>query len=224
MNDLTLVIGNCNYSSWSLRPWLFLSHHGIEFKQKRVALFEETMTRELAGYFSDTKVPILLDGDLEVWDSLAILEYLSERFPDKHGLPDNVEVRAVARSVSAEMHSSLFDLRNEMPMNCRRLFPDFKPSEAALRDVERVQSIWRRSRERYGEDGPWLFGKFSIADCMYAPVVLRFLSYGIEMDEVCTAYAETLYNDSAIKNWVQMGRDESEVIEEDEADWPSEPM
>ena len=224
MTNSTLVIGNQNYSSWSLRPWLFLQHHGIPFTTKKISLFTETMERDLEPYFSDSKVPVLLDGDLVIWDSLAILEYLAERYPQKGGWPDEPKARALARSVSAEMHSSLPDLRNEMPMNCRRRFPGFKLSDQAGRDVERVYAVWRFCRQQHGADGPWLFGRFTVADCMFAPVVLRLVSYEIEMDELIRDYVMTVYNSSAIQAWIQAGRDESEVIEEDEADWPSEAL
>ncbi len=224
MSDLTLVIGNQNYSSWSLRPWLFLRHHGIPFAEKKVLLFTGTMEQELAPYFSDSKVPVLRDGDFEVWDSLAILEYLAEIFPDKQGWPNDLQARAVARSVCAEMHSGLFGLRSELPMNCRRRFPGFSPGDAAARDIRRVADIWRRCRENYGQGGPWLFGRFSIADCMYAPVVMRLLSYEIPLDPVSRDYADTVYRCEAMQHWVKAGRGEIEVIEEDEADWPSLPF
>ncbi len=224
MSDLTLIIGNKNYSSWSLRPWLFMAYHDIPFTERRISLFSESMEQELAPYFSDTKVPVLLDGDLEVWDSLAILEYLAERFPAYQGWPEAQEARAVARSVSAEMHSSFPALREEMPMNCRRRFPGFHLSESGERDLKRLFAVWRYCRERYGQTGPWLFGHFGIADCMYAPMVMRLISYEIELDEVARPYVETLYRLPAIQAWVASGKAEEEIIEEDEADWPSQPI
>ena len=224
MTEMTLVIGNQNYSSWSLRPWLFLAHHEIAFQTRKVSLFSESMERDLEPYFSDTKVPVLLDGDLQVWDSLAILEYLSERFPERGGWPEARKARAVARSVSAEMHSSFPHLRNEMPMNCRRRFPGFQLSEGGRRDVARLLAVWRHCRVNYGQEGPWLFGRFGVADCMYAPVVMRLVSYEIELDTVAQAYVDTLYNTSALQDWIVAGKAEAEVIEEDEADWPSQPI
>lgn len=224
MTRLTLVIGNQNYSSWSLRPWLFLAHHDIAFDCRKVKLFTDSMQGELAPYFSDSKVPVLLDGELQVWDSLAILEYLAEQYPDKKGWPLDPVARATARSVSAEMHSGLFGLRNELPMNCRRRFPGFTPGPEAQRDIERVQAVWAYCRARHGAGGPWLFGEFSVADCMYAPVVMRLLSYEIELDPVSDAYCRTLFEDGAMQRWVRAAEDEVEVILEDEADWPSEPF
>lgn len=224
MTELTLVIGNQNYSSWSLRPWLFLVHHAIPFKIKKVSLFTDSMERDLAVHFSDNKVPILIDDDLEVWDSLAILEYLVERFPETRGWPEERSARAVARSVCAEMHSGFFGMRGELPMNCRRRFPGFEPGPEAQRDIDRVLGLWRFCRERYGASGPWLFGEFSAADCMYAPVVMRLLSYEIPLDAVSSVYARTLFESPAMQQWVKAGAGEAEVIDEDEADWPSVPF
>ena len=224
MAELTLVIGNQNYSSWSLRPWLFLAHHNIPFDCRKVKLFTDSMERELAPYFSDNRVPVLLEGELEVWDSLAILEYLAERHPEKQGWPVDSAARAMARAVSAEMHSGLFGLRSELPMNCRRRFPGFTPGPEAQRDIERVQAVWRLCRERYGMEGPWLFGQFSVADCMYAPVVMRLLSYEIPLDSTGEAYCRTLFQDAVMQQWIRAAEDEVEVIREDEADWPSEPF
>lgn len=224
MSNLTLIIGNCNYSSWSFRPWLFLAHHEIPFETKNISLFTDTMQAELAPYFSDGKVPVLRDEGLEVWDSLAILEYLSERFPECHGWPEDVRARAHARAASAEMHSSFPDLRNEMPMNCRRRFPGFSPGPGAQRDIQRLFDVWSFCRRTYGQQGPWLFGRFGVADCMYAPVVMRLVSYEIELDPVARAYADTLYQSPAAQRWIALGKAESEVIAEDEADWPSQPI
>jgi len=224
MTELTLVIGNQNYSSWSLRPWLFLAHHAIPFKTKKVSLFTDGMERDLAVHFSDNKVPVMIDGDLEVWDSLAILEYLVERFPETRGWPEERSARAVARSVCAEMHSGFFGMRGELPMNRRRRFPGFEPGPEAQRDIDRVLGLWQFCRERYGAAGPWLFGEFSAADCMYAPVVMRLLSYEISLDAVSTVYARKLFESPAMQQWVKAGAAELEVINEDEADWPSVPF
>ncbi|MCB1761895.1 MAG: glutathione S-transferase family protein [Gammaproteobacteria bacterium] len=224
MINLRLVIGNCNYSSWSLRPWFYLRHHAIAFETIKISLFTETMASELAPYFSDGKVPLLLHDELQVWDSLAILEYLAELFPEKRGWPAERGARAVARSVCAEMHSSFPDLRSELPMNCRRRFPGFRPTDAAARDIQRVFSVWHYCRQRYGRNGPWLFGSFSVADCMYAPVVMRLVSYAIDMDDLCRAYVDTLYHSAAAREWITMGQAEREVIQQDEANWPSEPI
>lgn len=224
MSNLRLIIGNCNYSSWSLRPWLFLQHHCIGFETTRVSLFSDTMEKDLTPYFSGGKVPVLRHDGLEVWDSLAILEYLAELFPDRNGWPAERGARAVARSVSAEMHSSFNIVRSELPMNCRRRFPGFQPTPTASREIERLLSVWRFCRQRFGGEGPWLFGHFSVADCMYAPLVMRLVSYDVELDDISAAYVDTLYHSPAAQTWVALGKAETEVIEEDEADWPSEPI
>ncbi|PLY17119.1 MAG: glutathione S-transferase [Sedimenticola sp.] len=224
MADLTLIIGNCNYSSWSLRPWLFLRQHAIPFAEQRITLSTASTHEQLAGYFSGQKVPVLIDGDREVWDSLAILEYLAESYPELQGWPADKAARAVARSVSAEMHSSFPAVRNELPMNCRRRFPGYRYSPEAQQDIDRISELWRYCREGFGKNGPWLFGDFSVADCMYAPVVIRFVGYEVTLDPVAQAYVEHAYRSAALQAWVEKGKAESEVIEDDEADWESQPI
>ncbi|MCG8429465.1 MAG: glutathione S-transferase family protein [Chromatiales bacterium] len=224
MENLTLVIGNCNYSSWSLRPWLFLQQHQIPFHEQRVTLSESTTLEQLSSFFSGDKVPILITGEQQIWDSLAILEYLAESFPECAGWPADAKARAVARSVSAEMHSSFFNLRGGMPMNCRKRFPGFPLTPEIQADVDRICEIWRYCREQFGQNGPWLFGDFSIADCMYAPVVIRFVGYDVALDPVSQAYADHLYNTPSLQAWINCGKAEIEVIEEEEVDWNSEPV
>lgn len=218
MSDLTLIIGNKNYSSWSLRPWVFMKHNGIEFKEKRIALFTENTDKELAQYNSDFKVPVLQDSDLVIWDSLSILEYLSAKYLDSNGWPNEERARAIARSVSAEMHSSFTGVRSELPMNCRKKFRNVKLSAAAEREIERIKSLWRRCRAEFGEQGEWLFGQYSIADAMFAPMVLRFDGYSIPLDGVERAYVQTVMQQPSIVEWVEAGKVEKEIIEEDEID------
>ena len=158
MSKLILVIGNKNYSSWSLRPWIFLKHHQIEFEEKRVALFTETTVGELSEYNSDLKVPVLKDDVLVVWDSLSILEYISEVYLNNGGWPADVAVRSVARSISSEMHSGFFNVRKELPMNCRKKFKNIELSQSAKREVNRIKELWRKCRSEYGDNGEWLFG------------------------------------------------------------------
>lgn len=216
MSELTLIIGNKNYSSWSLRPWIFLKQMGIPFREKRVPLFTDTTRAELEAYGSDYKVPILKDGDLIVWDSLAILEHLSEKHLNGNGWPGNADARAIARSVSSEMHSSFSNVRGEMPMNCRRQFKDFQPSPAAKREVERIKSLWRQCRTQYGSNGEWLFGDYSIADAMFAPIALRFHSYDIPLDGIERAYLQSELNQPGIIEWIEAGKEETEIIKIDE--------
>lgn len=213
MSSYTLIIGNKNYSSWSLRPWFWMKQSGIEFKEKRIELYTEKTTQHLAAYFSNYKVPVLQDDDLIIWDSLAILEYLAEQHPDIHSWPVERRARAAARSVSAEMHSSFTALRSELPMNCRKRIENFNISPAVQKDVDRIKSIWRSCRDQYGHDGPWLFGDFSIADAMYAPVVLRFIGYNVPLNDLELEYVQTVAQNSHIIDWIDSGMREMEVIE-----------
>ena len=218
MSKLTLIIGNKNYSSWSLRPWIFMRQAKIEFAEKRIALFTETTDEELSPYFSDSKVPILLDDDYVVWDTLAILEYVSENYMEGKGWPSDSKARAMARSVSAEMHSSFNSLRNALPMNCRKKFTNYKLSAETQRDIERVKDIWRKCRTVYGSQGDWLFGEYSIADAMYAPVVLRLVGYDVPLSGVEKSYVQTVLSDPGIVEWIAAGKEETEVIAEDEVE------
>ncbi|MCW8930451.1 MAG: glutathione S-transferase family protein [Gammaproteobacteria bacterium] len=212
MSDLTLIIGNKNYSSWSLRPWFWMKYHNIDFEEKRIPLFTETTNTQLENYYSNYKVPVLLDGEFIVWDSMAILEYLAEKFPQHKGWPENSEDRAMARSMCAEMHSSFTAMRDELPMNCRKTFASIKLSNDASKDIERITALWRYFRKRYVDKGPWLFGHFSIADAMYAPVVLRFKGYGIALNEVEQKYCDHVFSHKAFIKWYESGKQESEII------------
>jgi glutathione S-transferase len=216
MSELTLIIGNKNYSSWSLRPWILLRHHQIDFEEKRVSLFVDTTAEELAEYDSDYKVPILKDGEMVVWDSLSILEYVSEAYLDNKGWPDDRKARSVARSISAEMHSSFVNVRNELPMNCRKKFENIKLSKEAEREIERIKGLWQKCRNEYGSNGEWLFGDYSIADAMFAPVALRFSGYSIPLSGVEADYINSVLNHPGIVEWVEAGKLETEVIEADE--------
>jgi len=216
MSDLTLIIGNKNYSSWSLRPWFWMKHLGIEFKEIRIPLFTEQTNAQLEKYYSNYKVPVLLDKEFIVWDSLAILEYLSEKFPLLRGLPDDQEDRAMVRSVCAEMHSSFSAMRAELPMNCRKSFSGISLSPEAEEDIARITAIWRYFRRRYEQKGPWLFGDFTIADAMFAPVVIRFKGYNIALNEIEQEYVEQVLSQNAMIEWCHAGKQESEIIAMDE--------
>ncbi|SMF96463.1 glutathione S-transferase [Methylomagnum ishizawai] len=209
----TLVIGNKNYSSWSLRPWLFLKHHGIPFEEIRIPLYREDSQARIAAHSPAGKVPVLVDGGITVWDSLAILEYLAERYPATQGWPEAPADRAQARALSAEMHSGFQALRTHCGMNCRRppAPPHKELPEAVHKDVARIGRIWRECRER-AAGGPWLFGRFTIADAMYAPVALRFWTYRLEADAVALAYRDTVLGHPAMSEWIEAGRAETEVI------------
>jgi glutathione S-transferase len=218
MEKLTLIIGNKNYSSWSLRPWIFMKTAGIEFEEKPVALFTDNTEEELKPYYSNYKVPILLDGELIVWDSLSILEYLTEKFPDSKGLPLDINARALARSLCAEMHSSFPDLRTDMPMNCRKKFKNFDISQETQTDINRIKQLWRYCRRNYHENGEWLLGEYSIADAMFAPIALRFDGYGVPLDGVEADYVNTVLTHPEMLNWINAGKAEKEIIEFDEVE------
>ncbi|MDH5517050.1 MAG: glutathione S-transferase family protein [Gammaproteobacteria bacterium] len=216
MTDLTLVIGNKNYSSWSLRPWVLLKQFALEFDEVRVPLFTESTASALAKYNSDFKVPVLIHGDIMVWDTLAILEYISETLLDDRGWPVQAKARAFARSISCEMHSSFANVRNELPMNCRKKFADINLSAAAEAEIARIKSLWNQSRSEFGQAGEWLFGNYSIADAMFAPIALRFSGYSIALNDVEEAYVQSVLSQSCIKEWIDAGCAETEVIAEDE--------
>ncbi len=215
MSDFTLVIGNKNYSSWSLRAWLWMKHIGLDFDEVPVALDTEAMAGQLEPYFSNEKVPVLLHNDLEIWDSLAILEYLADLFPEQ-GLPGASGARAVARSICTEMHSSFVALRNELPMNCRREPSPLLLSDACIADIDRIQALWHYAGKFSEGDDDWLFGNFSIVDAMYAPVVLRFHCYQVVLNECAYGYVNRLLDHPAMIEWVAAGRAETEIIAQEE--------
>jgi glutathione S-transferase len=210
---LTLIIGNKNYSSWSLRPWLFLKHHGIPFEEIRIPLYRDDSPARIAAYSPSGKVPVLVDEGVTVWDSLAILEYLAERFPETQGWPATTADRAQARSLAAEMHAGFAALRSQCSMNCRRPPAPKALPEAVSKDVARINQLWSECREQYGNAGPWLLGQFSILDAMYAPVALRFHTYQLEAGLAATAYVNTVLDHPAVAEWIAAGKAETEVIQ-----------
>ena len=211
---MTLVFGNKNYSSWSLRPWLYLRHHDLPFTEHRIPLVTERFEHEIGDWSPTRRVPVLKTGALVVWDSLAILEYLAERFPATRGWPEAPDARAVARSLSAEMHSGFESLRSEMPMDCRHREPrDPATLAPATRDdIARIQAAWRDCQRRFGSAGPFLFGDFGIVDCMYAPVALRFRTYGVALDDHAPAWVDTLLSLPAMQAWLTDAETETEVL------------
>lgn len=213
---ITLIIGNKNYSSWSLRSWLLLAEAGIPFDERRIALDVETTAEDMARYCPSRTVPVLEIGDEVVWDSLAIAETVAERWPDKALWPTEPEARAHARSISAEMHSGFSALRDSMPMNCRAMGRKVPLPDALTADIDRVFEIWSDCHRRYSADGNWLFGRFSIADAMYAPVVLRFRTYGINLPVSASAYPQRLLESEALQEWLAAAESEVEVIRQDE--------
>jgi len=213
MAEFTIILGNKNYSSWSLRPWLALKQTGAPFDEVVIPLSESTTKPEILRHSPSGKVPLLKRGDLAVWDSLAICEYLAETFPEAQLWPADPNARAVARSISAEMHSGFAALRQHYPMNMRSSFPGRQPTQEAQADVIRIGALWRDARLRFGAGGPFLFGAFSIADCMYAPVVSRFRTYKLELEEVTQAYCDAVWALPAMQEWLVAATDEPMIIE-----------
>ncbi len=216
---LTLVIGNKNYSSWSMRPWLALKANNIAFEEILIPLYTgEADKKRILGFTQSGKVPALIEGDTTVWDSLAIIEYAAERFPQAHLWPDDRASRAHARAISAEMHSGFAALRNECGMNLHRPVGAKSLSANARADIGRVQRIWSECRERYGKAGPYLFGAFSGADAMFAPVVHRFRTYAIEVTPSVRDYMDAMRSLPAFGEWTSAGLAETLVIEKFEND------
>jgi glutathione S-transferase len=221
-NALTLVIGNKRYSSWSLRAWLFLKHAGMSFHEQRIPMDTEQWRREIHDHSPSGKVPVLKHGGLTVWDTLAICEYVNETFISGRGWPLDLEARAVARAVSAEMHSGFAHLRAGLPLNCCRRFPGFQVPAGAAIDIARVLEIWRMCRVRYAAGGAWLFGEFCIADAIFAPVALRFHGYDVSISGDGAGYVGNVLSHPAIGEWIRAAAQESEVIEAEEIDHPHE--
>lgn len=196
-----LVIGNKLYSSWSLRPWLLLRQLGIPFDEVVIPIREPGSAAALARHTPAGKVPVLVDGGVAVWDSLAIVEYAAERWPEAPVWPAEREARAHARSVSAEMHSGFTGLRSACPMNLGKRFAPADRGEKVAADVARIQALFREARERFGRGGPFLFGAFSAADAMFAPVLTRFETYAIPLDPVSAAYSEAVLGLPAYQEW-----------------------
>jgi glutathione S-transferase len=198
MNPL-LVLGSKNYSSWSLRPWLFLRKVAFDFHELVIHFDAADYQAQIARYSPSSRVPLLVDGELKIWDSLAICEYAAERAG--RGLPSNRAARAVARAVAAEMHSGFQALRDEYPMNVRARDRRVPMTAQLKRDIERVDALWAECRNVYGADGSWLFGEFSIADAMFAPVVFRFQSYGAELRPESVSYLRHALADPTLREW-----------------------
>ncbi len=216
MSRLTIVIGNKNYSSWSLRGWLMVKQTGAPFDEVRVVLDTPTTRADLLRHSPSGRVPVLHDGDVTVWDTLAICEYLAERFPAAGLWPDDRAARARARTVAAEMHAGFAALRDAMPMNCRAHLPGKGRGPGVQDDIDRIAELWRDCRERHGAGGDMLFGDFCAADAMFAPVASRFMTYQVDLDPVSRAYVDAIGSLPAMTEWVAAARAETERIEHEE--------
>ena len=215
MMRLELIIGNRNYSSWSLRPWMVLKHAGASFTEQVVPLFTTGSEAQLSELTPAGLVPVLLIDGKPVWDSLAIGEAVAELYPEAGLVPDDRADRAWMRSVCAEMHSGFSALRGAMPMNCRRVREIPLPiDESVARDVQRIVAIWTQCRDCFAADGPWLFGRYSLADAMFAPVVSRFSSYQVALDGTAADYADTVMSDPPMQLWHESALLEPWIIED----------
>jgi glutathione S-transferase len=212
----TLLIGNKNYSSWSLRPWLLMHAFGIAFTEENYVFDTPEFAAEIQSRkrSPNGKVPVLRDGDVTVWDSLAIAEYLAERHT---GLwPTDAVARAHARCASAEMHSGFQAIRNWMPMNVRRSYPIAAPRDDVQKDIDRIQALWTEARTKFGANGAFLYGAFSAADAYFAPVVFRFATYGVKCSPVVAEYVKAMLAHPAMQQWTADSKAETVVIGHEE--------
>lgn len=221
---MKLVIANKNYSSWSLRPWLLMTELGIPFEEVLIPFgrtFDDPeWKRAISAFTPAGKVPALLDGEIQVWESLAIMDHVADLKPDLPVWPRERAARAMARSVAAEMHAGFSALRGACPMNLARQFhPRDRGAKVAV-DVARITAIWRDARARFGQNGPFLFGAFGAADAMFAPVVARLAGYGIAVDPVSAAYIEAVQATRGYQSWRMAALAELWIIDEDEVDEP----
>ena len=213
-----LTISSKNYSSWSLRGWLICRFAGLEFDEVRLSSDDPSIRAELLLLSPSFLVPCLIDGDIKVWDTLAIAEYLNDVRPEAGLLPAELPARTHCRSVSGEMHSGFSNLRSALPMNLKAHFPGFKVWSGAAADIERIVEIWHECLKTY--DGPYLFGeKPTLADAMYAPVATRFLTYDVKLERLCTDYCRTIMALPAMIEWVKAAKEEPDAVEELEAEF-----
>ena len=214
-----LVIGNKNYSSWSLRPWLLLREFGVPFEERRLALDTEAFRDEIARWSPSGRVPVLHHAGRVVWDSLAIAEYANEQLLDGRGWPQDVGQRALARCAAAEMHSGFGDLRSQLPMNCGRdpKAGSYRWNADAERDIRRVRQLWADLRAAARGKGPFLCGRFGIVDAMFAPVVVRFRGYGVDVDGADADYCAAIEDLEGMREWRAGAAAESERLAKYEA-------
>jgi len=209
---MKLIIGNKNYSSWSLRAWLLLRVKNIPFEEERIVLGQPDTNTLIRRYSPSGKVPVLIDGNNTVWDTLAIAEYLAERFPQHAFWPTHMPQRTRARSITAEMHSGFSALRSKMSMNCRASLPGKGATPEAMADVARIVNIWESCRSDFGSGGDFLFGEFCIADAFYAPVASRFLTYNVPLTDTAKRYVDAIHGLPAMREWTAAAQAELEHI------------
>ncbi|MEX0298952.1 MAG: glutathione S-transferase family protein [Kordiimonas sp.] len=212
MTELQIIVGNKRYSSWSLRGWLAAIHTGLNVDEVNIDLYTATHADEIAQYSPVKLVPILKHGPATIWDSAAIIDYCAHIAPEKYWWPTDIEAYAFARSIFNEMHSGFTEMRTHMPMNVAGKWSDLTLSEALQREITRAETIWTECREQYGQGGEFLFGSFSAADMMYAPLASRMETYGIKLNETATVYVQSIMNYPPIAKWVQAGLQETARI------------
>jgi glutathione S-transferase len=217
---MKLIIGNKNYSSWSMRPWIALRAAGITFDEEVISLYDEGSKQQILKRSPAGKVPILIDGETRVWESLAILEYVAEKFPAATLWPSDPAARAHARAISTEMHAGFVPLRSQCGMNMWRPPAKRDLTDDAKTDIARIQAVWTEARDRFGASGPFLFGKFGAADAMYAPVVSRFETYAIDVSAPVKAYMQAMIALPAWQDWRRAALKETWVIPKFEENWP----
>jgi len=218
--SLHLLIGNKNYSSWSFRPWLAMKVAGIAFDETVNSLDAADFKSRAAALGGSGRVPVLSDGGVRVWESLAILEYLAEKFPAAGLWPEQAAARAHARAIASEMHAGFVSLRRHLPMNVARPVKFRALDAGAAKDVTRIDTIWCECRSKYGSGGPFLFGAFGAADAMFAPVVWRFHTYAVEVSSTALGYMRAMMALPAWNEWRDAAWRETWVLAEDEVDWP----
>jgi len=218
--SLTLVIGNKNYSSWSLRPWIAMKVAGIPFEEIQIPLYEPGSRERMLEYSPAGKVPILIDGDEHVWESLAILEHLAERFPEARLWPSDRRARSHARAIASEMHGGFQPLRQNCTMNMWLPVKARPQPPEVLANVARIEQMWADCRARFGQSGPFLFGAFGAADAMYAPVVARFNTYGLPVSAKTRAYMDAVMGLPAWREWYDAAMQETWIMQHNEPDWP----
>jgi glutathione S-transferase len=218
--SLHLVIGNKNYSSWSFRPWLAMKVAGIAFDETVISLDAPDFKTCVTTLGGSGRVPVLIDNDTRIWESLAILEYLAEKFPAAGLWPKAASMRAHARALAAEMHAGFTALRKQLPMNVARPVKSHALDPRTEKDIARIEAIWSECRSKYGASGLFLFGQFSAADAMFAPVVWRFHTYAVEVSPTTRGYMQAMMALPAWHEWRDAARRETWVLAEDEVDWP----
>ena len=216
MTDLTLVIGNKNYSSWSMRPWVLLKQLGVPFEEVKLRFHSAEWDEQIQRWSPSGLVPVLWRGEQSVWDSLAIMEAVHEWFPDRGVWPRDAAARAFARCAAAEMHSGFRDLRTHMPMNIRASHPGKGRQPGVQANIDRICALWSEARRRFGAGGPFLFGSFTACDAMYAPVVMRFKTYEVSLPAEAERYCAAMREAAGVRAWIEGALLEKEFVAEDE--------